>query len=150
QARRAHRGVPDQERAVQEARGPDERPRPGREELPQAEGAAHARQREVRGVSVSGFTLIELLFASTLLVTMGGIAVPPLVRALDDYRAIGGARAIAAALQRARMEAVHRSAEVAVRFTATEHGYQFAAYADGNGNGVLSRDIAAGIDQPLG
>src|SRR5262249_14962934 len=28
--------------------------------------------------------------------------------------------------------------------------YAFAAYVDGNGNGVLSRDIAVNVDRPLG
>ena len=98
----------------------------------------------------SGFTAVEVLFAAALIATLGGIAVPPVLRALDDYRATGAARYVATRLQRARMEAVHRSADTAIRFVPTAAGYAFAVYVDGNGNGVLSRDIASNIDQPLG
>ena len=98
----------------------------------------------------AGFTAIELLFAVGMLVTIGGMAAPPILRSLDDYRATGAARYVAARLQRARMEAILRSADVAVRFVALPAGYAFAAYVDGNGDGVLSRDIATSVDQSLG
>ena len=49
----------------------------------------------------------------------------------------------------ARMLAVKRSASVALRFEAVGRGYAIAEYADGNGNGVRSTEIAAGIDPPL-
>jgi len=97
-----------------------------------------------------GFTVIEVVFAAALIVTLGGVAVPQVLHALDDYRAAGAARYVATRLQRARMEAVHRSSEVALRFASTPGGYVFGAFADGNGNGVLSRDIASGVDQSLG
>ena len=58
-----------------------------------------------------GFTAIELLFAVGIVVTIGGVAAPPILRSLDDYRATGAARYIAARLQRARREAILRSAE---------------------------------------
>jgi hypothetical protein len=54
---------------------------------------------------------------------------------------------IAARLQRARMEAVMRSATVGVQFVQTANGYSYATYADGNRNGVLTRDIQRGVDR---
>jgi hypothetical protein len=46
---------------------------------------------------------------------------------------------------------VLRSASVAVVFTQDSAGaYAFAVYVDGNGNGVLSRDISRGIDRRIG
>jgi len=97
-----------------------------------------------------GFTAIEMMFAMAIIMTVGGVAVPQVLAALNDYRAVGAARYVATRLQRARMEAVHRSAEVAIRFTRTPTGYVFGVFVDGNANGVLSRDIAAGVDQLLG
>jgi len=49
----------------------------------------------------------------------------------------------------ARMLAVKRSASVALRFEADRGGYAVAEYLDGNGNGVRSAEIAAGIDTQL-
>jgi hypothetical protein len=48
------------------------------------------------------------------------------------------------------MEAVTRSADVAVRFAASATGYSFAVYVDGNRNGVLASDIDNGVDWRLG
>src|SRR5205807_1722594 len=48
QARRTDRRIPPEERRVQEGRGPDERPRCRREELPETEVDDHRREREGR------------------------------------------------------------------------------------------------------
>jgi len=97
-----------------------------------------------------GFTAIELLLAVAVLATVSSIATPPVLRAIDDYRATAAARYMATRLQRARMEALLRTADVAVRIAPASSGYAFGLYVDGNGNGVLSREIASNIDQPLG
>ncbi len=94
-----------------------------------------------------GFTLVEMLFAIGLAATLSGMAMPPVLRAVEDYRTTGAARYVSARLQRARMEAVRRSTNVAVRFTSAG---AFATYVDGNGNGVLSADISDGTDPQLG
>jgi hypothetical protein len=98
----------------------------------------------------AGFSAIELLFAVSLMATICGIAVPPVLNLADSLRAAGAARYVSTRLQRARMEAITRSADVAVRFTDVPGGYAFAVYVDGNGNGVLSADILRGIDWRLG
>src|SRR5262249_29546011 len=96
-------------------------------------------------------SLIDLVFTTTLIAVLSAVAAPPLAAALGDYRAAGAARYFAGFLQRARMEAVLRSTEVAVRFTPTVgSGYTFGLFVDGNGNGVLSRDILRGIDAQVG
>jgi type II secretory pathway pseudopilin PulG len=97
-----------------------------------------------------GYSLIELIFVIGLVATLSGFAIPLLLTGLDNLRAAGAARYMSARLHRARMEAVVRSRDVAIQFTATSRGYTFAMYADGNRNGVLTRDIQRGIDQPLG
>jgi hypothetical protein len=93
---------------------------------------------------------VDILFALAVAGTLGATAVPPVVRALDDYRTVGAARYIATTVHRVRMEAAARSAHVALRFTATGRGYLYVTYVDGNGNGVRTQDIEDSIDRPLG
>ena len=47
------------------------------------------------------------------------------------------------------MEAVMRSADVAIRFTQDAAGYSYATYVDGNRNGVRSIDISKNSDREL-
>jgi hypothetical protein len=49
----------------------------------------------------------------------------------------------------ARMDAIARTREVAVRFVPASGTYSFTVYVDGNRNGVLTRDIQRGIDRPI-
>src|SRR5262249_13426577 len=82
--------------------------------------------------------------------TLGAAAMPAFLAGQDELRAAGAAAYVAARFQRARMEAVTRSANVAVRFTPAGSGYTFAVYVDGNGNGVLARDIESAVDRRIG
>jgi len=99
--------------------------------------------------SSSGSTLLEVLFVSGVAATLGGIAVPQTLATLDDVRAAGAARYVSGRLQRARMEAVMRSAEVAIKYTQTASGYSYAVYVDGNRNGVRSADITKNVDRQI-
>ena len=98
----------------------------------------------------AGYSLLELVFVMGLVVTVSGMAAPQLLSGLDDHRTAGAARYISARMQRARMDAVMRSIEVAIQFTPTGSGYTYAAYRDGNHNGVRARDILTGADPPVG
>src|SRR5436190_2722781 len=97
-------------------------------------------------MAVSGYSLLELMAAMALSLTLAAAAIPEYLTALDDVRASGAVHHVAARLQRARMEAVMRSATVGVQFLQTT-GYSYAVYVDGNRNGVLTRDIQRGIDR---
>jgi type II secretory pathway pseudopilin PulG len=97
----------------------------------------------------SGYSLTELAAVVCLLLILCAIAAPPILASLDDSRAAAAARYITARLHEARMEAVQRSANVAIRFTPSSGGYDFAVYVDGNSNGVLTRDIEQGIDRQV-
>jgi hypothetical protein len=68
---------------------------------------------------------------------------------LDDARVAGAARYMSSRLADARMDAIVRAKEVAVRFTAANGGYTYSVYLDGNDNGVLTRDIQRGVDRVL-
>ena len=99
--------------------------------------------------SARGYSLLEAVFVAGLGITMTAVAVPQYLAGIDDFRASGAARYLSARLQRARMEAVMRSAAVAMKFTQTPDGYTYAVYVDGNGNGVLTEDIQSGVDRGL-
>jgi len=102
-----------------------------------------ARRRE------PGYTIVELLFVLGTAATLAGVAVPQALAGLDDFRAANAARYIAARLQRARMDAVMRSADVGLQVAAVPGGYVYTVYVDGNRNGVRSLDIQRGIDKRL-
>ena len=92
---------------------------------------------------------MELAFVAGLVSTLSAAAIPEMLTGIDEYRTAGAARYVSTRLQRARMEAVMRSAAVAVQFSQVGDSYTFAVYVDGNHNGVLSRDIQRGVDRQL-
>jgi hypothetical protein len=96
-----------------------------------------------------GYSVIELVFVAGLVTTMAGLAVPPTLTTIDDTRTAGAARYMATRLQRARMDAIKRSADVAIQFVPIDGSYGFATYVDGNGSGVRTREIAGGVDRRL-
>ena len=80
---------------------------------------------------------------------MVAIAVPVVGGTLDRERTIVGAQYLAGQLLRARLESLKRARAVAVRLEVVGDRTQLQLFADGNGNGVLQRDIDRGIDPPL-
>lgn len=100
--------------------------------------------------NASGLSLIELLFALMTITTIAAMAVPMVSAALDQLRTAAAARYIAARLIDARIDAVRRSACVAVRFELVGGDYQYAAFRDGNDNGVRTADIRDGVDAQIG
>jgi prepilin-type N-terminal cleavage/methylation domain-containing protein len=100
--------------------------------------------------SEEGFTLVETLFALAIVATLAAVAVPTANDAVDEMRTLMAARALAARISQIRIDAVTRSQCLALRFEAASGTYRWSVYADGNGNGVRTADIAAGIDVSLG
>jgi Tfp pilus assembly protein FimT len=96
-----------------------------------------------------GAALIDIVFATALIGVMAAIAVPVVGGTLDRERTIVGTRYLAGQLQRARLEALKRARCVAVRIELVGERAQMRLYADGNGNGVLQKDINNGVDLPL-
>jgi prepilin-type N-terminal cleavage/methylation domain-containing protein len=97
-------------------------------------------------VTSKGYSLLEVLVALTIMVVIGGAAIPIANGGIDRSRAAGAARYVAGRMALARFEAVRRSACVAIRFLRQDDGYQMQAYVDGNRNGVLAADVMRGID----
>ena len=98
----------------------------------------------------SGFSLLELMFVVGFTLTVGAIAVPHAAATLDDHRAAGATRYMAARFERLRADAVRRSTNVAMQFIQIEKGFAFTVYFDGNDDGVRTRDIEEGVDRPAG
>ena len=96
-----------------------------------------------------GYSLLEVLMAMTIMVIVGGAAIPLTHSNVDRSRAAAAARYVAGRMAMARFEAVRRSAHVAIRFVERADGYWLQAFADGNRNGVLSGDISGGVDAPI-
>ena len=97
----------------------------------------------------SGYTLLELACSTGILLVLLAAAVPQATGNLDEARARAAARHVAARLQWARVQAASRGAAVGFRFERSAGGYVFAAYVDGNRNGIRAVDITAGGDPPL-
>jgi hypothetical protein len=83
-----------------------------------------------------------------ILITLVGIGLPQLLTVIDEYRTASAARYLAARFRLSRMDAVRRSATVAIRF---ERGgvVRYASFLDGNHNGVRTPDIERGVDRRL-
>ncbi len=96
-----------------------------------------------------GAALIDIVVATSLIVVMAAIAVPVLGGTIDRERTIVGAQYLAGQLLRARLESLKRARAVAVRLEVVGDRTKLRLFADGNGNGVLQRDIDRGIDPPL-
>ncbi len=98
---------------------------------------------------MAAFSLIDLLFALGLAATLAAVGLPSVTSGLDDLRAAAAARYMNTRLQQLRMQAIRRNTGTALRFVPGATGYAFETYVDGNGNGVLTRDIQSGVDRQL-
>jgi type II secretory pathway pseudopilin PulG len=99
---------------------------------------------------VAAFSLIELLFVLGIAATISVAALPGAETMVDQVRAAGAARYLAARLQQTRVRAIARGRDTAVRITADAHGFRIDAAEDGNRNGVLSSEVANGTDPLVG
>jgi type II secretory pathway pseudopilin PulG len=96
-----------------------------------------------------GHSLIETLIAVGLLLIIAGMGTPLLLSARDDARARSAADHLASLFHLARMEALKRHVNVALRFSGDGAQPGYALYADGNGNGVRTVDIESGADRSI-
>ncbi|MEY4093822.1 MAG: hypothetical protein RLZZ53_1021 [Acidobacteriota bacterium] len=96
-----------------------------------------------------GAALIDVVASVAFCLIMGAIVVPVIGGTLERERTVVGTRYLAGHLQRARLDAIRRARSVAVRFDVVGERTRFQSFADGNGNGVLQRDIDRGIDIAL-
>ena len=108
-----------------------------------------ALNRPAIAAQQTGAALIDIVFGIALVVVMASIAAPVVGGTMDRERTIVGTRYLAGQLQRARLEALTRARAVALRIELIGERTALRLYADGNGNGVLKKDIDSGVDPPL-
>lgn len=77
-------------------------------------------------------------------------AAPALFAALSRGRVTAAARELAQEMARLRSEAIASRRNVAMRLTWSQGRYRYAFYADGDGDGVRSDDVASGRDPRIG
>jgi Tfp pilus assembly protein FimT len=93
--------------------------------------------------------LVDVLAATGLSLVMAAVAVPVVGATLEREHVMVGTQYLAASVQRARLESLKRATAVAVRLEVLDGRAAVQLFADGNGNGVLQRDIDRRIDRPL-
>ena len=81
---------------------------------------------------------------------MVSAAIPAIGESLSRSRVTAAARRLGSELARLRSQAITSRTRVAMRLTWRGDGYAYAFYSDGDGDGVRSSDITAGLDPLLG
>jgi prepilin-type N-terminal cleavage/methylation domain-containing protein len=95
----------------------------------------------------NGFSLAELIVVLSILALFAAFGVPPLLDLSSDLRLRLAAQELGGALRLARSEAARNGINVAVKFRpAPAGGATYTLYRDGDGDGVLNRDIDTGVD----
>jgi hypothetical protein len=91
------------------------------------------------------------LVAVLAIVSAVAALVAPGVSRLNAALAVrSSAGEVRAMLFQARALAISRGSYVGVKFRKIGNRYEWALYGDGNGNGIRTAEIAAGVDPPLG
>lgn len=97
-----------------------------------------------------GMTLVELLVILAILGLAAAIGTAKLVAVSSRSAVALAAEEIRSGMHQTRAEAIRFNANAALRFEESPNGPVCRLYRDGNGDGVLTRDINAGIDRPVG
>jgi Tfp pilus assembly protein FimT len=87
------------------------------------------------------------MFVLGLAAVVSAAAVPQTLVTIERSRARAAARYLSSRMAVARAQAVAQGAIVALRFDTTAAGITFTSFIDGNRNGVLTHDIASGVDR---
>ncbi len=98
-------------------------------------------------MSQKGFQIVDLVVSLAVMGLALSLGAPPLLRTSADLRLRLAAQELVATLRLTRAYAIRHSANVAVKFrTAPDGTITFTLYRDGDGDGVLTRDIDRGVD----
>jgi type II secretory pathway pseudopilin PulG len=97
-----------------------------------------------------GFQLVELTVVLAIFILLLAMSAPPILRISGELRLRLAAEEVVAAMRLARATAVRHCANVALKFRPRSDGRStWALYRDGDGDGVLSKDIDKGIDPQI-
>ena len=95
----------------------------------------------------AGFSLAEVITAVAIIGILAATTVPAFAAFRRRSSVIAQAAQIRSVFRAARMRAITRNANAGVRFTQRGSNWLYALYDDGDGDGIRSNDIAAGIDR---
>ena len=95
-----------------------------------------------------GTALVDVVVACAVSAVIAVMAIPTIHASRERDAVRMAAHYLAQRVQQARLEALKRNTMVAFRLDPDELGL-VGTYVDGDGDGVLQRDIDAGIDQRL-
>lgn len=94
-----------------------------------------------------GFQLAELTVVLAIFILFLTLTAPPILRISGELRLRLAAEEVATAMYLARATAVRYCANVALKFRPRADGRStWALYRDGDGDGVLTKDIDKGVD----
>lgn len=99
---------------------------------------------------MAAFSVVEVLFVIGLVATVASTAALEGRAAVTHMRTASAGRFLLALLQDVRTRAIERGCDTALRVRRDDSGYSLLLYEDGNRNGVLSADIASGVDAQVG
>ena len=98
-----------------------------------------------------GYTVVELAIALLILVLAASLLIPNLRAYSQEVQLMGAAQVFKGKFRLAQSIAMRRGVETAIRFERGADGIDYySVYVDGNRNGVLSADIARGVDTRVG
>jgi hypothetical protein len=94
-----------------------------------------------------GFSLVEAVVVSGVILVLAAVATPYFRAYFADAHILGAGQQFKSHFRLAWSTAVRSNVYTGIRFERLEDGRVFySVYSDGNGNGVLSADIASGRD----
>jgi hypothetical protein len=88
-----------------------------------------------------------MVIVLAILVVFGTLSIPHLRAYSAESHLLGAGQVFRGEFRKARSMAAMRGVNTALRFESHPDGWFLSTYADGNNNGVLSSDIALGIDR---
>ena len=100
--------------------------------------------------SNAGLSIFELLLGMTTLAGMLAIATPGVMRLREEVSLRSAVHETSVAFYLARSFAISKNRNVGLKFRRNGERWEWALYADGNGNGVRTAEIASGVDRFLG
>ena len=105
--------------------------------------------RHARG-GPAGWSIVELILVIGVSLVVLGIAAAAFGPLASHARAAGAARYVASVIRQTRLEALGSGRSAGLRFERVAGEIAIQAVADGNGNGLRSAEIDAGVDPRRG
>jgi hypothetical protein len=96
-----------------------------------------------------GRSLLEVLIVLAVMLVSASLLVPNLRAYSQESQIAGAAQVFQGRFREAYSTAIAHNVETAIRFETAPAGPSYSVYVDGNGNGVLSADIATGRDRRI-